>query len=63
MVRRVVSWLRGEPPEEPHVDDDLAVEVSRRQRRVAERLSAVTGRDPNELMDYRRADKILRHHR
>lgn len=58
MLSKLLAWLRGEQPPKPRVDE-LALQVTRRQRAVAERLSAVTGRSPAELMDYRRADKLL----
>jgi hypothetical protein len=62
VLTRFWQWLTGSPPPEkpdPTVDL-LAVDVTRRQRKVADRLSRVTGKSPEELMDYRRADGILR---
>jgi hypothetical protein len=37
----------------------MAMDIARRQRRVARRLAAFTDRTPEELLDYRRADSIL----
>jgi hypothetical protein len=63
MLSRLVSWLRSigsEPPPPPSATiDPLAMDVARRQRRVARRLAAYTDRTPEELLDYRRADGIL----
>lgn len=63
MLSRLVSWLRslGSPPPRPVEarPDPLAMDIARRQRRVARRLAAYTDRTPEELLDYRRADGIL----
>lgn len=62
MLTRFWNWLfNGHDPDKPESKvDTLAIEVARRQRIVANRLSAVTGKTPEELLDYRRADSILR---
>lgn len=39
--------------------DPLALSVTRRQYKVAERLERVTNRPANELLDYQLADRIL----
>ena len=63
MLSRLTGWLRslGTPPSPPPVVtvDPLAMDVARRQRRVARRLAAYTDRTPEELLDDRRADGIL----
>lgn len=62
MLSSLVAWLRRriDPPKaSPPAVDPLALEVSREQRNLAKRLSRLTGRTPEELLDYRRADRIL----
>lgn len=65
MLSRLTTWLRGlgTPPPAPSDDvrhiDLMAMDVARRQRRVARRLAAFTDRTPEELLDYRRADGVL----
>ena len=58
MFHKLFGWLR-DPSDEPEVDDPVAQRVEHRQRVVAERLSKITGQNPDDLLDYRRADRIL----
>lgn len=64
MLTRILRWLIGPPAPDnrarEHRGVDLvALDVTRRQRRVARKLAAVTGKTPEELLDYHRADRIL----
>lgn len=58
MLSRILRWIRGDEPPAAR-PDPTALEVMREQRRIAERLAPHTGRTPQELLDYNRADGIL----
>jgi hypothetical protein len=68
MLARFLRWLLGRPdPHRSQQVDHVALDVERRQHAAAERLSRVTHRVPGvvdatpaELLDYRRADGLLR---
>lgn len=49
---------KPDPSRSTPIDPD-ALDVVRRQHAVAKRLSKITGRSKDELLDYRRADRIL----
>lgn len=57
-----MAWLRrvwrGERRQRPRVNQERA-EVINRQWAAAVKLARVTGRTPEELLDYRQADRIL----
>lgn len=61
MLSRLIRRLLGRPDparSRPPIDP-LAMQVAREQRHLAKRLSRITGKTPEELLDYERADRIL----
>lgn len=61
MLSKLLGRLLGRPDpqrSQPAIDP-LALQVAREQRAIARRLSRITGRTPEELLDYERADRIL----
>lgn len=60
MLRSVLNWLTGRSRRpEPVRVDALALQITRRQRRLARRLAPYTDRTPEQLLDYKRADGIV----
>lgn len=60
---RLVAFLRsGERRHVPRVDEEQR-QALKRQRVVATRLARRLGTTPEDLLDYRRADRILANHR